>query len=144
MEQLVEFITNHPLLVVAAIVTGTLLVFNEVRTVGQGKSNISPDQAVRLMNQGAAVFDLRTPDEYQGGHLAGSKNLPLTDIDEKLDAFKRYRKKPVIAYDEKGLGTARAVSKLRQASFEQVFSLRGGLAAWREDHLPLEKSGGKS
>lgn len=144
MEQLLEFAANHPLLVTAAVVTAAILIFNEVRVAGQGKFQISPDQAVRLMNQGAAVFDLRGPDEYQSGHLAGSKNLPLADLDEKLEAFKRYRKKPVITYDEKGLGSSRAVGKLRQAEFEHVFSLRGGLMAWRDEHLPVEKSRGKS
>ncbi len=144
MEQLFEFIANHPLLVTAAVVTGTLLIYNEVRAAGQSRFAISPDQAVRLMNQGAAVFDIRAPEDYLTGHLAGAKNLPLADINEKAESFKRFRAKPVIAYDEKGLSTPRAVSRLQQAEFEQVFSLRGGLAAWREEHLPLEKPKGKS
>ncbi len=144
MEQLLEFITNHPLLITAAVVTGGVLLYNELRVVGHGKFMLSPDQAVRLMNQGAAVFDLRTPEDYQAGHLAGAKNLQLSDLDGQIESLKRYRKKPVIAYDEKGQASPRAIAKLRQAEFENVFSLRGGLVAWREEHLPLEKTKGKS
>ena len=144
MEQLLEFIANHPWLVTAAVVTGSLLIYYEVRAAGQGRFNISPDQAVRLMNQGAAVFDVRSPDAYLAGHLAGAKNLPLDDIAGQAESYKRFRTKPVIAYCDKGLISQRAVTRLRQAEFEQVFNLRGGLAAWREEHLPLEKPKGKS
>jgi len=144
MEQLVEFTTNHPLLITAAIVTGAILLYNEMRVAGQGKYMISPDQAVRLMNQGAVVFDLRKPEDFQTGHLSGAKNLQIADLDGQIESLKRYRSKPVIAYDDRGLTTPRAVSQLRQAEFEHVFSLRGGLVAWREDNLPVEKSKSKS
>ncbi|MBT8422164.1 MAG: rhodanese-like domain-containing protein [Gammaproteobacteria bacterium] len=144
MEQLLEFISNHPLLVTAAVVTGTLLIYNEVRAAGQGRFNISPDQAVRLMNSGAAVFDVRSPEAYMTGHLAGAKNLPVDDIAAQAESYKRFRNKPVIAYCEKTMSSQRAVARLRQAGFEQVFNLRGGLAAWREEHLPLQKPKGKS
>lgn len=144
MEQVLEFIANHPLLIAAAVVTGAILLYNELRMAGQGKSMISPDQAVRLMNQGAVLLDLRKPEEFQDGHLAGAKNLQLADLDEGIEALKRHRGKPVIAYDDKGLTTSRAVAKLRNEQFEHVFSLRGGVTAWREEHLPLVKPKGKS
>lgn len=144
MEQLLEFTANHPLLITAAVVTGAILLYYEMRVAGQGKFTVNPNEAVRLMNKGAAVIDVRSPEEFQAGHLVGAKNLPLANIEDQADSLKRYRKKPVIAYDDKGLTAARAVAKLRQADFEQVFSLGGGLAAWREEHLPLEKPKGKS
>ena len=144
MEQLLEFITNHPLLVTAAIVTATILIFNELRVAGTGKYSVSPDQAVRLMNQGAVVVDIRKPEDYKAGHLAGAKNMPLADLDGQIESLKRYRGKPLITYCDRGLSTTRAIAKFRAAEFEHVFSLRGGLTAWREEHLPVEKSKGKS
>ncbi|MBT8131229.1 MAG: rhodanese-like domain-containing protein [Gammaproteobacteria bacterium] len=142
MDQLLQFTANHPLLVTAAVVTGALLVFNEIRSAGQGQFQISPDQAVRLMNRGALIVDLRKSDDYQAGHLAGARNLQLDALADKLDTLKKYRKKPVIAYDEKGFTASRAMAQLQKAEFEQVFCLRGGFAAWREEHLPVSK--GKS
>ncbi|MDH3647088.1 MAG: rhodanese-like domain-containing protein [Gammaproteobacteria bacterium] len=139
MDQLLQFTANHPLLVTAAVVTGSLLVFNEFRTAGQGQFLVSPDQAVRLMNKGALVIDLRSPQDYLAGHLSGAKNLLLSDFDKQLESFKKYRGKPVIAYDEKGLTTPRAITTLQKAEFEHVFSLRGGILAWREEHMPVEK-----
>ena len=142
MDQLLQFAANHPLLVTAAVVTGSLLLFNEMRAAGQSQYLISPDQAVRLMNKGALVVDLRKPQDYQVGHLAGAKNLQLSDFDKQVEAIKKHRGKPIIAYDEKGLTTSRAIARLQEAKFEHVFSLRGGFIAWREEHLPVEK--GKS
>ena len=142
MDQLIEFATKHPLLVSAAAITGALLLYNEIRMAGTGKFAISPDQAVRLMNKGALVLDLRTPEEYAAGHLAGAKNVELKNLDDGVAALKRG--KPVITYDERGGGTQRAIARLRQADFEHVYSLRGGVAAWRSEHMPLEKTGGKS
>lgn len=144
MSQLVEFTANHPLLVTAFVVTAALLVYNEVRSAGSSRYAVSPDQAVRLMNKGALVLDLRKPEDYQAGHLAGARNLPLEELDDKLGGFAKFRKKPVLAYDDRGLTTSRAIARLRQAEFETVFSLRGGLTAWRDEHLPLEKKGAKS
>lgn len=143
MSQILEFAANHPLLVTAFVVTGALLVYNEFRSAGQARFAISPDQAVRLMNKGALVLDLRSADDYQAGHLAGARHVPLTDIDTEVGKLKKFRNKPVLAYDDRGLAASRAVARLKQAEFENVFTLRGGVSAWREEHLPLERKSGK-
>lgn len=139
MEQLLEFASNHPLLVSAAAITGALLFYNEFRMAGQGQYAVSPDQAVRLMNKGALVLDLRSSADYAAGHLAGARNVQIANLQSELETLKKYRSKPVITYDERGAATSRAISLLRAANFEQVFSLRGGVVAWREEHLPLQK-----
>jgi rhodanese-related sulfurtransferase len=55
------------------------------------------------------------------------------------DVLKKYKQKPLIVYDESGsLGTT-AARQLKAQGFAQAFNLRGGVAAWRSDNLPLEK-----
>lgn len=144
MEQLLEFAGNHPLLVTAFVVIANILVFNELRLAGTARFAVSTDQAVRLMNKGALVLDVRDQTAYEKGHLKGAKHVPLADIGKRLDDFDRYRAKPVIAYDERGSGAGRAVAQLRRNSFEHAFMLRGGLATWREEHLPLVRPGSGS
>ena len=140
MEQLLEFAGNHPLLVSAALVIGTMLVYNEMRLATTARFAVSPDQAVRLMNKGALVLDLRAEDAYNAGHLSGAKQVDLAGLDDRLKAFERYKSKPVIAYDERGTVANRAVAALRRNEFEHAFVLRGGLAAWREEHLPVTRT----
>jgi rhodanese-related sulfurtransferase len=55
------------------------------------------------------------------------------------DTLKKYRQKPLIVYDESGSLGGSTARQLKQQGFLQAFNLRGGLAAWRSDNLPLEK-----
>ncbi len=139
MEQLLEFAGNHPLLVSAAFVIGTMLIYNELRLAGSARFAVSPDQAVRLINKGALVLDVRVEQAHREGHLSGAKQVDLAKLAEQLKAFERYKNKAVIAYDERGTSAARAVATLRRNDFEHVYLLRGGLAAWREEHLPVTR-----
>lgn len=139
MEQLLEFAANHPLLVTAAVVIGALLVFNELRLAGSARFAVSPDQAVRLMNNGALVLDVRNGEAYAGGHLNGARNIEIGELEQRLADFQRFRSKPVLAYDERGLQAGRAVTTLRRNEFEHAYMLRGGVNAWREEHLPLTR-----
>lgn len=140
MEQLLEFAGNHPLLVSAAFVIGAMLVYNEMRLAGASRFAVSPDQAVRLMNKGALVLDIRDEKAHREGHLNGAKQVELAQLGDRLKAFERYKGKPVIAYDERGTQAGRAVATLRRHDFEHAYVLRGGLAAWREEHLPVTRA----
>ena len=56
------------------------------------------------------------------------------------DTLKKHREKPVVVYDATGsLGTA-AARQLAAQGFTRAFTLRGGLAAWRADNLPLSRA----
>lgn len=140
MEQLVEFIGNHPLLVAAAAVTTGMLIFNEIRIATTGQFAVSPDQAVRLMNKGALVLDLRDREAFEQGHLIGARHFDAAAMKKEMEALVRFRSKPVIAYDERGTTAARVAATLRKNEFDNAFALRGGVVAWREEQLPLEKA----
>lgn len=139
MEQLLEFVGNHPLLVTAAVVIGAMLLYNEIRLAGTAQFAVSPDQAVRLMNKGALVLDLRDADAYSAGHLSGARLFDAGKLEEQIGAIARYKSKPVIAYDDRGPQAARVAASLRKHEFEHVFALRGGVQAWREEQLPLDR-----
>lgn len=143
MEQLLEFVGNHPILFSAAVVLGTMLVYNEFRLAGTAQFAVSPDQAVRLMNKGAVVLDLRDDAAFESGHLSGARRFDPADVAASAESLARYRDKPVIAYDERGQQAARVAARLRKQDFEHVFALRGGLQAWREEQLPLERGAQK-
>lgn len=138
LSQLVEFAGNHPLLVLFIMAMGFAVLFYEYRMKSQGITNISVPQAVQLMNRGAVVVDVRAPAEYAAGHLVSSKNIPLDTLeaDQSKDKF---RKKNVLVVCDSGMSSGRAANLLRTAGFENVFSVRGGIRAWREDNLPLVK-----
>lgn len=90
-------------------------------------------------NKQLVVLDVRTATEFQGGHIAGAKNLDFnadTFADElgKLD-----RQTPYLVHCAAGGRSTRALSVLRQLGFRSVTHLDGGFNAWTEAGLPQQK-----
>jgi rhodanese-related sulfurtransferase len=140
MERLLEYAQNHPILVSAAVVLAIAVLVFELRNRGQGAAGVTPQEAIRLMNQGATVFDVRSADAYAAGHISGAKPLSGEQIDNAAEQLKKYREKLVIVACEGGITSSAAVRKLHAAGFTKVFNLKGGLNAWRAESLPLVKA----
>jgi rhodanese-related sulfurtransferase len=139
MSQLTDYIAHHPLLVAVALVSGAALVAVELRARKVGAAAVGTQDAVRLMNQGAAVLDVRSNEEFAAGHLGSARHAPLESLELVAESIKRYKDRPVLVYCERGGRAATAIAKLRTLGFSQLFNLRGGLTAWRSDNLPLVK-----
>jgi rhodanese-related sulfurtransferase len=146
MQRLFEYIGHHPWLAAGAVIMAVALAIYEVRARIQAFAALSAMQAVRLMNQGALVLDLRLKDAFDAGHIGDARNVPAAELESQAESLKKWRDKNVIAYDDSGMGGAGAARTLTKLGFTKVFSLEGGLNAWIKDNLPLTKSvtGGKS
>ena len=140
MQRLFEFIGHHPYLAGGAVLAAVALAVYEVQARIQAFAALSAMQAVRLMNQGALVIDLRPKEAFDAGHIGDARNVPAADLESHADSLKRWRDKNVITYDEGGSGGAGAARTLTKLGFTQVFNLEGGLNAWVKDNLPLTKT----
>jgi rhodanese-related sulfurtransferase len=134
MAQLIEFAGNHPILAGAIIVVAVLVVVNEARIRMRGVFAVTPFDAVRLVNQGAAIVDLRGEDLYGTSHLADSANVTQDDLASHVAAIKA--KKAVLLVCDNGSMSGRCAAAIRKAGRDHVFSLKGGLAAWQQENLP--------
>jgi rhodanese-related sulfurtransferase len=140
MERLIEYATNHPLLLGAAVLALIIVLTNESRLRKTAFAAISSQDLVRLMNQGALVLDIRKPEEFALGHVSGAKQLPSDQILTAGDNFKRFKEKPVVVIDDSGSLAAAAVRQLNSQGFTKAFSLRGGFNGWRAENLPVTKA----
>lgn len=140
MDRLLEFLSHHPWLGTGTAVTVALLVVYEMRTRAESQFSVSPQQLIRLMNQGALLLDLRPPDQYQAGHLAGARQMSGEALLAAGDTLKKHKEKTVVVYGDTGSVGASAVRQLVAQGFTRAFTLRGGLAAWRADNLPLSRA----
>ena len=77
----------------------------------------------------AILLDVRTPEEYRGGHVPGSRNLPLQQI-EKITAIAEKKETPLFVYCQSGARSRQAVSLLQRMGYENVNNI-GGMAAYR-------------
>jgi len=136
---LVKFVGDNFLLVAVAAVSGGMLVWPLVRR-GAGGSSLSTLQATQLMNQqNALVLDVRDTSEYQKGHMLNARNIPVAELGARAGELEKHKKKPLVVVCESDNRSARAAAALRKQGFEKVFTLGGGMAAWRQAGLPLEK-----
>jgi rhodanese-related sulfurtransferase len=140
MQRLFEFIGNHPYLAGAAVLAAIAVTFYEIRERVQAIAALSAMQAVRLMNQGALVIDLRAKELYDAGHIGDARHVPAAELASQADTLKKWRDKNVITYCDSGPSGAAGARTLTKLGFTKVFSLQGGLNAWLKDNLPLAKS----
>jgi rhodanese-related sulfurtransferase len=142
MPRLFEFISHNSLLAGGAILAAVVVAGYEIWMRLQAFAALSAMQAVRLMNQGALVLDLRNKESYDAGHIGEARNVPAAELAAQADNLKKWRDKTVITYDDSGMGGAGAARTLTKLGFTKVFNLEGGLNAWVKDNLPLTKTTG--
>ena len=112
----------------------------EIRERLQAFAALTAMQAVRLMNQGALVIDLRGKELYDAGHIGDARNVPAAELEAQAETLKKWREKNVITYCDSGASGAGAARTLTKLGFTKVFNLQGGLNAWVKDNLPLAKT----
>jgi rhodanese-related sulfurtransferase len=140
MEQYLEFSTNHPLLVGGLVLSFLLVIFSELRRKVRGVMSLDPQQAVKLINADAVVIDLRSQEAFARGHIVNAKNIPFDELAANSDVIGKFKSRPIVAVCDAGMTSTRAVDKLRKSGLENVFGLRGGIAAWTQANLPLVTS----
>jgi rhodanese-related sulfurtransferase len=138
MGQLVEFAGNHVWLMAGLVVASLAVMFYELRLRTQGATHVSAADAVRLINKGALVIDVRKPEEFQAGHIVNARNVPVERV-QQGDEIHKKKDKILLAVCADGSTSGRAAGHLRKTGYENAFSLKGGLAGWRADNLPLVK-----
>ena len=87
------------------------------------------------------LLDVREPSEYAGelGHLHGSMLVPLRELVNRLDEIEARKGNPVVTVCRAGMRSATAAAILCRSGFTDVSNLAGGLLAWNEAGLPVER-----
>ena len=108
----------------------------------QGASGgVQPSEAVLLINREKAVLiDVCEPAEFAQGHATGSKNIPLAQLEAQLPQLVKSKSLPVILVCQVGGRASRAAAQAQKMGYERAQALAGGLNAWREASLPIEKT----
>lgn len=136
-EQIFEFIGNHPYLAGAFVLLLVLFVRNEVQ---RGGRSVTAQQLVDLVNrEGALVLDVRDQKDFRAGHIVDSMNIPHAAVAGRIGELKKYKAKPVVVACKMGQHSGAVGTMLRKAGFENVARLRGGVTEWRGQNLPVVK-----
>ena len=143
MEQFIVFLQKSPyhlILFAAVVISGAMLLFPLFARGMRAGAEVEPAGAVMLINRkDALVIDVRDDKEYAEGHITGARHIPESQVMERLAELERYKTKPVIIACASGRRGAAMAGTLRKQGFTEAVTLRGGIAAWRQAGMPLEK-----
>jgi rhodanese-related sulfurtransferase len=136
----VKFLIDNWMLISIAIASGGMLVWPLIAgSMNAGALNASG--AVQLINrEKAVVVDICEPAEFAAGHVTGARNIPLGELEAKLPGMVKNKALPLILVCASGARSGRAVAIAKKLGYEQAQSLSGGLKAWKDANLPVEKA----
>lgn len=137
MKEIFDFCLRHWELTLAFIlVVGAYLLYEYM--ISENSDAVSPEQAVALINhEHGVVVDVRTPTEFNTGHILDSINIDSTEPDLKFKKLNKYASKPVIVVCASGKRSADCVARIKNQGLSRVYTLSGGIAAWKDVGLPL-------
>ncbi len=134
-----KFFIDNWFLFVTALASGGLLLW-PLLSRGGGGGKVSTSEAVRLINrERALLLDISEPAEFASGHPAGARNVPLSKL-EQSNELPKNKALPVVVVCQTGSRASRGVAILHKLGYDNARPLGGGLAAWREANLPVERA----
>jgi rhodanese-related sulfurtransferase len=135
-----DFISNNIWLVLIALVSGGFLVWPWIAKRMSGAKEIGAMDAVQLINRkDAVVIDVREPNEFATAHIGNAKNIPLAQIEKRAAELQKLKNKPVLLACATGSRSHAAFALLKKLGFADVYVLSGGLGAWQQASLPVDK-----
>jgi len=140
MPQYLEFAIKHWDLFLALVIILFMMFGGGLGSRLRGFKPIEPLEAVQLLNHGEPVLlDVREDNEYKDGHIIDALHIPLGKLDQRMVELEKFREKPIIVSCRSGHRSSSACAKLRKNGFETVYNLKGGVMAWQNAGLPLQK-----
>ncbi len=135
-----KFVIDNLALIAIAVISGGMLLWTSFSR-GSSSGGVSAAEAVRLMNREKGVLiDVCEPSEHAAGHCVGSRNIPLGELEKRVAELPKNKQLPVLLMCQSGARSGRAAATLRKLGYERALAVNGGLRAWREAGLPVEKA----
>ena len=134
-----KFIIDNWYLIFVALASGSMLLWPVLKNASGG--SLTPARAVQLINREKAVIvDVSEAEEFAAAHMTGARNIPLSQLEEKLPAAVKNKTLPLILVCASGARANRALPTVKKLGYDQAQVLAGGLKGWKEANLPLEKA----
>ncbi len=137
MESILEYAGHHPWLFGGMLLMFAIVFAYEMRLARRKGVDVTPTEAVALINGGAQAVDIRAAAQFEKGHLLDARNVPMSDLDQHLPSLEKLTERGILVYCDNGASSLKAAEKLRERGIKSARSLRGGLNAWRSENLPV-------
>lgn len=136
---LLPFVVQNWAILLVAFVSGALLLWPGIAK--GARSGVSPEAAVQMINrEKAVVVDVCEADEFAAGHVTGARNVPVGELEKRLPEVVKNKQLPLVLVCASGARAQRALGVAKTLGYEKAVVLGGGLRAWKEANLPVEKT----
>lgn len=140
MNHLMTFVAHHWVLVSLTVIVFFALMMEELRAKGALSGGVNPQEATQKINRDNALpLDIRNDEGFKSGHIVGSFHLPADQFDERIKKLNPHKHRPIIVVCNHGQSAGKYVPKLKEAGFEEVVVLSGGIHAWKKANMPVVK-----
>jgi rhodanese-related sulfurtransferase len=138
MDRIIEFATNHPLLVAGFMAVLILIVWTEATRRFRGVAELSPAQAVPWINDpNAVVVDISPVADFNRGHIVNARNVPASRLANPDAEILKLKDRKLLVVCKTGQSATAAAQSLRKLGAADVAILKGGMAQWRSDQFPV-------
>lgn len=138
MEQVIEFVGNHPLLAGGFVAVLGLLIYTEVMRKMQGLKELSPAQAVPWINDpDAVVIDISPVADFNKGHIVDARNIQASRLTDPDAEIQKLKDKKLLLVCKSGQSAVPAAVNLVKMGAGNVAVLKGGMSQWRSDQFPV-------
>jgi rhodanese-related sulfurtransferase len=135
----VKFIIDNWMLITVALSSGLMLLWPTLRAGGGGA--LTAAGAVQLINrERGIVLDVSETEEFAAGHVGGAKNVPVGQLEQRLPEVVKNKTVPLILVCPNGARANRALAVAKRLGYDKAQVLAGGLKAWKDANLPVEKN----
>ncbi len=134
-----EFVEEQVFLFIALGVIAGILASSYFGDKISGYTSVNTDEAVRLFNQDAKLFDTRTASEFKAGYIGEAENVSAEMIVSKVEKSSLAKDSAILLYCATGSRSAAAARNLVKSGYTQVHNLSGGIMAWQNAGLPINK-----
>ena len=118
---------------------------NTTRTIATRiAEDVTPEEALALIqenqpNPDLIIIDVRTPEEFAGGHIQGSINIDFYASTFEEELSKLDRNKTYLIYCHSGTRSGEALVIMEELDFQEAYSISGGITAWQAAGLSVIK-----
>lgn len=134
-----EFVEEQIFLFVALVVIAGILISSYFGDKLSGFKTATAEEAVSLYNKDAKVFDTRPSAEYKTGFIGEAENIDANSILARLEKLSYPKEDDILLYCQSGGRSASVARNLVKNGYTQVYNLSGGIMAWQNAGLPVNK-----
>jgi rhodanese-related sulfurtransferase len=135
-----DFIRENLMLVLLAVASGAWILFPLLRDKLSGIRQAGTLEATQLINhEDALVLDVREDSELSAGRIPNARHIPLGQLGNRIKELEKFKTRPIVVGCRTGHRSVAACRTLIKQGFDKVYNLKGGVIAWEQAGLPMEK-----